>query len=246
MSVRWLVLAEDRLAFDCATALFDRVVAERSSWLRDDWATVASRENHRTFTGVEPGSSCSRPQAIKRHRLRIQAQAGEGVAAVQLRKMRAVATAEQCSGLLVTHDTDHDETRELRADSRNAVDTGMPTLVAEATPEFDAWVLSGFLHAGADERQRLEAIKRRTGLDPTTRSHELTSTSATAKRDAKELCTELLDLPGQASFHHERVRDCLVETPLQTLEARGKENGLANWLDDVAAIGLPAMGDERR
>ena len=56
MSRRFVIVAEDRMSFLLATVLCDRVVAERSSWLREQWEHEGSRPAFRVWSKLDASS----------------------------------------------------------------------------------------------------------------------------------------------------------------------------------------------
>jgi hypothetical protein len=119
--------------------------------------------------------------------------------------------------------------------------TELTVIAAVPHPEAEAWVAAGIVPATPDEQKRHEAERSRLGFDPIAAPHQLSSGKSTDKRDAKSTCKEIL---GDAfKDAPERWTRCWEETALETLEANGKDAGLAAYTREVEDRILPLLGD---
>jgi hypothetical protein len=166
-------------------------------------------------------------------------------------RLACLAPVEGDRALLLSFDVDRHPPEECCAPgvlaALQSAEAPLGVLVAEAQPEFDAWVISGFLPKDAGERSLLEGERRRLEeaghtFDPVTEPHKLTSTLPGDPRDAKAMCARLLRLEGQAVPTDGRVRECL-DAPLETLLTNGAEAGIRGLLSEVVAVLLPLLGD---
>lgn len=255
--------AEDRLAAEVSAALLDRVVRERAraEWLRDCWAPETV-DTHRQIVDLEGSAGWSDRGAVRRvqqgARLRLHMRdprtrrplggnAALAYVCVRLASMEAAPGDGSARVLLLAFDTDGKSELERCTTgvdaARSDAEPGIDILVAEAHREFDAWVVAGFVPGPRHEKVSHEEEKSRIGFDPLEAPHELTSNVTGDARDAKALCTRLLRLDGPAHLDHERVRACVIDTDLGTLQARGQGAGIAQYLGDVARVVLPLLGD---
>lgn len=105
---------------------------------------------------------------------------------------------------------------------------------ALAQPEVDAWLICAAIATGEAHRQCIAELRRELGFDPTTSSHDLTSTSPSA-RDAKRV-RERLESAGmdlESSFRARSIGD---------LRERGTWNGLSTFLADLDDALAPHLG----
>jgi hypothetical protein len=245
VTVRVLVHAEDALADGVARDLLDRAVHEEAedNWLRDLWEP-GSRDQQRAFEDFSPTEPSSprfrvHPRDPKTNR------ALGGNAALAYPCVRLAAQQRGPNEdvlLLIAFDTDH-RADELRCRHGVAVATGsaeaaVPTIVAEATPEFDAWVLAGCNVETSPYRKRhAELCTRLTSaghsIDPVREPHRLTSTVDGDPRDAKSLARELLGTKEQVAPEHREARPCWEERSLHVLRAHGAKAGIPEFLEDV-------------
>jgi hypothetical protein len=105
-----------------------------------------------------------------------------------------------------------------------------------ADPKREAWVLAGFDPIRDDEQGRFEAVRRELGFSPNEQAHQLVAKDERAKRNAKRVLRALVE--GDP----EREARCWLETPLETLRARGGDSGLRQYLDEIHQLVLPCLG----
>lgn len=150
--------AEDELAARVSQHLFKRALAEGSAFdhVRDNVATFQ-------FVGLEgnPGWTLNRDLGVilERHGRRIGIHLPRDLKGNALRAYRAVRFAqtlqhEALTILVIAYDREgRSEDQMLIAGVRAAAARNV--VVAEAEPEFDAWVLCGFVPGNAVEQTRL-------------------------------------------------------------------------------------------
>jgi hypothetical protein len=249
MSRRFVVVAEDRQAFLLATVLCDRVIAERSGWLRDHWADEEQRRSFRVWDKLDASSpdDWTRRSDVKRlwpkraHTLGMKA---EGALAYKATKL-ALDHPGEAAALFVVHDSDGDpETAgNMREGARRAMRTPdqLTVIAAVPHPEAEAWVAAGIVPETLHEQKRHEAERSRLGFDPIAAPHELSSGKSTDKRDAKGTCREILG--GAFKDAPERWARCWEATALETLERNGRGAGLSEYVKEVEERVLPLLGD---
>lgn len=243
---------EDSLAAHVTEHLLDRTVAERAEaqWVRDLW-DPAVRPAARLYVDLAglPGRS-NRPH-VKARRLRFHPR-GLSANAAHAYVCFRLASALDIEGdrlLLLSFDTDGRPIEQRCArgiiQAAGAVPAPMRVVIAEATPEFDGWVLAGFIPRNDHEHRLLTSERDALGragysFDPVRAPHLLTSTIERDARDAKKVCGRLLQLQAQAGPEDGRVRDCL-DAPLHTLRANGAKAGLEEFIRDVETVVLPLL-----
>ena len=114
--------------------------------------------------------------------------------------------------------------REGLEQARRQDRSGTSIVVGFAIVEGESWVICGY-----DPQHEAESAENRDlGFDPRLRSHELTACKDdNAPRSPKRV---LQVLSGGDRDHEHR---CWMEIPLEVLRERGRENGLAAYLDEV-------------
>jgi hypothetical protein len=120
--------------------------------------------------------------------------------------------------------------------ARDAAPWPFQVIVGVAHPKREAWVLAGFQPWNPEESSRLQSLQERLSMDPIRRSHELAAREHGAKTDIKRALGELIP-----DGDEERERRCLQETELEVLEQRGKDNGLAAYLEEVRQRLVPVL-----
>jgi hypothetical protein len=100
-----------------------------------------------------------------------------------------------------------------------------------ASPKVEAWALCAAVIDREDSelQERFDGLRAELGSDPRTISHELDASDETAKRSAKRVLEALL---GEGDPAYEPL---CTTTPTKELHERGRDNGLAMFLRDLAA-----------
>ncbi len=256
--------AEDALAAGLSSLLTDRVIAERAAslWLRDLWSEESLLPEARRFVDLEgrPGFTdrshlghVERQRRFRvhpRHLATGRSLGGNAALAYKCVRLTAAADVDGQHALLIAFDTDHKPVEERCHAGVEAAKHGttiaLAVIVAEAHPEFDGWVIAGFVSASNRDHAALAAVRaslREAGysIDPLTEPHRLTSTVANDARDAKALCKALLGLDQQAAPGHPAVEACVRNTSLDTLLSRAGVAGLNRFVDDVTRGVLPLL-----
>ncbi|MFO0607676.1 MAG: hypothetical protein U0324_31225 [Polyangiales bacterium] len=255
MTLRILHVAEDALSAAVSRDLLDRVVAERGpDWLRELFADPALRATQRRFEGLDGAEGWASRGAVKAHaeaRGVRSLRRLSGNAALASKCLLLAAKVDPACLVLLAFDRDrHPDDETLRHGVAATTTPAAPRcLVAEAVPEFDAWVLAGWrAESRAEEAALRDAearIEAQSGkLSPLDALHRLTSNVAGDARDAKRLCAALCGLGAadQVGPEHDRARRCWAEPPLDELEARGEHIGLRVYLHDVDREVVPLLG----
>ncbi len=246
MSLRFVVISEARADFTTATELADRVLSERIEWLDEEmlehqrqwvgelpagfhlyWQTISGRARelgirvHGHFDG-EPGLPDA--QAARR-------------AIAYVRRLLAPLDA-----IVLIRDTDDQLIRKQGLEqARNADSHARSIILGVAICERESWVVSGFQATNEHEVERLQQETQRLGWNPCLNSHQLTAgKDNTATKSPKRVLAAL------TGSEWPRERECWTDTPLATLRERGTENGLAEFLTEVADRLVPLITNPHR
>jgi hypothetical protein len=246
-----LVFAEDSLGMTLARGLCYRVVVDRGpDWLADLWDNPAIREQH-IWAGVDLGtlhSWTTWQDALKlaqRHEVIAQGLGLKGYAQVAYRTARLAAhfaTRLQPAPDLVFFciDTQGKESvaEQMREGIERACVSGLPISLAVMHQEAEAWLVAGFVPENNAEKSKVRQLEATHGFDPTSEPHRLTPNRPTDPHDVKRVCASLFPDGPQS----ERAQRCWLDTPLDDLERRGARTKLPEYLADVKATVLPALG----
>ena len=241
MSLRFVVIGEARADFTTATELADRVLLERVDWLEE--ATLGHQRN---WVGETPRGYLltwkSIPALARNLGIRVHGHFdGEPALADAQAARRAIAYVRHqlspvAAILLIRDVDDQPERRDGLEQARAADSVACAIVIGIAIIERESWVVSGFQAQNAAETERLLAETQNLGWDPCLKSHALTAGKDDgALRSPKRVLTSLVGTDG------ERQRACWMDTPLQTLRERGTENGLANYLAEIANRLVPLI-----
>ncbi|WP_257979059.1 hypothetical protein [Corallococcus exiguus] len=150
------------------------------------------------------------------------------------------ALDRQPDAVLLVRDADKDSERRKGLEQARA-DKPWPfkVVIGVAEPKRECWVLAGF-DARESEEGTLKQVEQRLSFHPVRDAHKLTAREHGAKNDAKKALEEL------TSGNMERERECLRDTPLQTLRQRGEQVGLTGFLSELSERLVPVMGGSQR
>ena len=249
MTLRVLVVAEDRLGMTLARDLCDRIVVERAPVdFRSIWEDPDLRETQRVWYGLADSerwtTDCNWSDAKARSR-RVHPLGMRGYAVEAYRTVQTAALHEPRPDVLVLcRDTDGNE--EVRAQMLDGLARAnvpdLPVVLAVAHQESEAWVVAGFVPAHNAEREVVATLKRDLGFDPLEEPHRLTPKGQAEVRDAKRVCRTLLP-DGEYGPRGER---CWIETSLAELERRGRHTGLPAYLEAIQRLILPLIAGPTR
>lgn len=237
------VVCEARADQLTACGIADRVLSEEVDWLEPE-----VRDNVYRWTGVNtlPEDRFVRWQKVREESARrglkgimgfFGGEAGRPDALIARQALLLFASLDRKpDAVLLVRDSDGDSTRRAGLEqARKTYPWPFEVVIALAEPKREAWVLAGFEPGNADEEARLRGLRERLSLDPIRKSHELDPSKHGAKKDIKRALGELTQDDG------DRERRCLEETPLEVLEQRGQENGLAAFLAEIRKGLVPSL-----
>jgi hypothetical protein len=212
-----VVFVEAEADFRTVTTLIDRVLAEaRPADVPDAlrrWCGLDASRPFVRWTDVAAAWPAGRPLHG----------GGAGSEHLAARKALLLAGAPARAVVLV-----RDADRLGRRPAFERARRERPDLIAVVgvpEPEREAWHLAGFVPGTPDEAKRLRVLQVELGADPTAASHAL---GRGGRKTARRVLEALARDPR-------REARCVAETPLARLREAGALNGLAAFLDDVAA-----------
>lgn len=237
------IACEDNGHFRAVSCLIDQRCLAAHDWLDgvlDDcrrWIGVDSREQYLKTASIDRKDV--RPQrhkglTIKQHGL-IGGKPLENESSMWRKALSLFRDSNPRPEVVVlARDSDRYDRRAGIIQVRDGFHWPFRVVIAVAHPEVEAWYVSGFEPKSHAEKAHLEQLTRDLSFNPTIQSHRLTSQPKNSPRDAKRvlanLCGEDLD----------RQRACLTDE--QRLRARGGENGLAQFLDEIDESIVPLFG----
>lgn len=258
MSCPLLVVCEAPDDFALASRLIDRTIQEHGpDWARDD-LTVA-----REYFGIDTQLAESQEPFVrwrligavtthaaggdegkaKRVQLNFD-QFGESFPAHEdalafLRFVRVVQTSDrvrQPDAFILVRDTDSKERTDLRKLNDHPQFKKFPAVVGVPDPETECWLLAGFLHDATDAEQKQIAEMQRLndGVHPCRDTHKLRAANEGEDRHPKTVLARL------TNDDTARIARCL-EAPFDSLRTHGRENGLAEFLDQLRDRLIPGL-----
>ena len=242
MKARFAVVYEARADLEIATELADRVFIEAINWLESEHL-----QSNREWVGEHQGSTLAWIEIPKlAEKLNVRAMGhfdgkpGAFDAAASRRALLVLRRLfDDLAGVILIRDQDDKEQRRSGMEQARNLPalSSLPIVIGLAVIEREAWVIAGFEPEGEEQESRLKKVRQELGFDPRLQSHELTAgkddqAKKSPKRVLKELCGE----------DRERERRCWSKTPLEVLHARGEQNGLKAFLDEVRERLAPALG----
>lgn len=226
--IRLLVAAEDALGFRLATDLADRLCLEV------EWVDAAHLDDFREWVAFagHPYLELKQVRTLaQQHGLRLRGKFDDASGAddaLLMRKLFGVVgeTGLAIEVLVVARDVDGTDRRTGFEQARTERQQSFAILGALAQPESEAWLVCAWSPRDDREREEHTSLRRELGFDPIIRSHELTSTSDTSRKDTKKVLERLAGSVGVAE-------ECFRRRPLGELEQAGTENGLTDFLREL-------------
>ena len=240
MSLTFLVIAEANADFEQATGLADRLLVSEIDWLEDVYL-----DSLREWIGDDPDGERLTWKSIpeQARKLGIKAQGhfdekpGEPDAQAARRTLAYLKRRfDTFDAVVLIRDLDNQPRRLEGFRQARQESTVRPIIIGVANAEREYWVLAGFVPETETERETLKAERQNLGFHPCERSHKLTAWGDDeAKLSPKRVLKTL------TGGNRERERKCWLETRLDDLIARGRENGLAAYLDEVKTHLVPLI-----
>jgi len=241
--------------FRAVRSLVDRVLREHGEpWIRDLLEDPAARESFRPFLGESEERPFYDVHRLPRIRKDLEKELGRPIRVPQGRfdgkpgaamalqgrtifqMMRALSAKVKIGAVIVVVDMDDDPRgrREGLSQARDeAASWGLFRIVhGHPDPTREAWILAGFVPE-RDEEETLSALRKALGFSPCDEPHRLRDKDARRGRNIKDVLAALTK--GDTT----REDRCLEECPLDLLESRGKEAGLADFTAELRRELLP-------
>lgn len=227
-----LVAAEDELGYRLVTGLTDRLCLET------DWVEKEDLDAFRAWLQHEgrPYLELKRVGTIAKQlglRFRGKFDGASGAAdALLMRKLFGVVAelGLPVQVLVVARDVDTTDRRLGFEQARSTCErVAFEIVAALAQPEAESWLVCAWQPSNDSERSAHQSVRQDLGFDPIVRSHELTSTSGSSRKDAKQVLDLLAGSAGRAEerFH---LR------PMAEFEQVGAANGLASFLRELRPV----------
>jgi hypothetical protein len=236
--------------------LVERVLREEGpEWLRDileglaeaaremrDWV---SDEEGRDYFDLHQLSHYARRQGIRVPQDHFNGEAG-AAGSLMARTAFSVArelvqTRKKVDAVLIVWDMDDQGDQRLRGLSQARDEArhwaSFAIVLGCPDPMREAWVLAGFEPESDDERDSLRALRQELGFHPCEEAHRLDAKEEHAKKSPKRMLGLL------TKRDHDREMRCWTTVPLTTLRARGQDNGLTAFLEEVSAVLVPLVRD---
>jgi hypothetical protein len=233
------VVAEDRLAFENATIIADKVGSSLTHQYWDDpdsfvscrlWMKHPKDASSRDYLPLSElrqlreivwGNSSRRFHGhFGGHDLR---------PAIAVEIFANLDEPPQIVIISLDSDRDTGRTAALRTGASAVGATrpeGSPTVVlALANPEHEAWRIAAFRPSTDVERGYLDEICRELSFDPTREPHRMVSASRNAGRDVKAIHHRLMD--------ETRSAQALAEAAIEELEGVSKSCGLPTYVTEI-------------
>ena len=235
-----IVVCEGSTDFPVGTGIADRVILEKVEWAADLLPTL--REWKGLPTGFQFLKWSRVDEEATEHGIRLHGhfngEPGLPDAAVARRAIRLVQlAAPEARAVVLLRDSDNDPRRLLGLEqARQTSRLPLTIVIGVANTKREAWVLAGWDPDDQHEAAALEAVRSEVGFDPRLGSEQLHAKVENAKLSAKRVLSALTQDDA------DRERKCWEATPLDTLRTRGTENGLADFMHEIADRLTPLIG----
>ncbi|GMU00778.1 hypothetical protein KH5H1_48980 [Corallococcus caeni] len=238
------VVCEARADRDTACVLADRVLVDAIDWLDEELL-----DTQRRWRGLTPSEPFLRWASVREEAKKAGLKGlfghfgdkpGEPDALVARRALLLFVDSDtKPQAVMLVRDSDADDRRRIGLEqARGDKPWPFEVVIGVAEPKRECWVLTGF-EAKAHEEEALHDLEQRLSFHPIRDAHRLTASEHGAKNDAKRALEEL------TSGNLERERECLRETPLETLRQRGERVGLTQFLSEISERLVPVMDGSR-
>lgn len=251
---RLLVCCEAPADFKTVAGLVERVIREKGpDWLRDLLEAPVAGPEHvldwrgdpegRSFFDIHKVADYARQLGIRPARGHFNGAPGAAGALMARTFFQVVRELVQrgnkVDAVLFVWDMD-DQGNDRRRGLNQARDEArkfMPFGIVLGCPDpmKEAWVLAGFEPTTDAERSELAQLRQELGFNPCEEAHRLEAKQEQAKRNPKRV------LDALTGGDSERESLCWTSAPLDRLMARGKFNGLAEFLGEVEQTLLPIL-----
>ena len=236
MPLAFAVVCEAKADFRTATTLAERVIRDRVDWIDEDsfvhcplWHGRDQGTPYILWTEINKLADAAGLPRIHGH---FDGAPGEHDAKTARRALQLFKKwkleGRSLEGVILLRDDDNKDRLiglERACNAKHSFGDCIVTGLARCMRE--SWVLAGFDPADSEEVSLLTEARAELGFDPRLGSHQLTATHKTDKLSAKRVLGDLTrDDP-------DREARCWEQAPLDRLRERGRESGLADFLEQV-------------
>jgi hypothetical protein len=218
-----------------STGLADRVLCREVDWIEPEIL-----DGHRKWQGLVEGSSHlewhqikeqARARGLKAHGHFMGEPGAPDAYAARLALLLLATSPHPPDAAALVRDSDGQQERRLGLEqARRERNWPFPVVIGFADPRRESWVLAGFEPRSEAEEANLPQLRQGLGSDP-----------RGALRDTKRVLRLL------AGDTYDREQSCWTDCPLEDLIERGRQNGLADYLEEVRTRLVPLFtGGETR
>jgi len=226
------VVCEARADAQTACELADRLLCDAADWITPevlgDYRAWRGYHAHDDFLLWKDVPRLARQRRIKAHgHFDGQPGAPDAVAARRVLLLLHGSDAPVHAVLLIRDDDGDPRRRQGLEQARNESKLAVLIILGVAHTKRECWVLAGFVPKDSRETDELERLRAELGFDPVCGAENLTAKDDRAKRSAKRVLDEL------CGGDKNREMECWREADLDTLADRGRQTGLADYMDEI-------------
>jgi hypothetical protein len=247
-----MLVCEDEGHVRVGTGVLDRVLRDHDlvpPWFREQMADVPHAARSWLPDGERKYFSLhGLHETCRKHQVRLlpgRFNGERGAAGAQMARnalllaRRFQANGDAVDAVVVIWDMDGDgearRTGLVQAKREATALGGFRVVLGCPDREGEAWMISGFEAENSAERAALDQERATLSFCPVAESHRLQEAEDGKPRSPKRVWRALTR--GDA----ERQERCWTEPSLEVLRARGQENGLADYLDEIERELLPLL-----
>lgn len=232
MALSFVVVCEAAADFTTASNIVDRIVCQSIDWIEPEiivhLRTYQGAESARPFLLWKEITERSRGARV-RHGGHFEGQPGKADALVARRALQTIRLklSNIAAVLLIRDLDDQPERRTGLEQARNESDLKDQIVIGLAEPMRECWVLAGFEPLDDLENSVLEALRKELKFDPREKAERLTAKHDHEIRSPKRVLNRL------TRNARDREAVCWNDAKLDTLRERGRDTGLAAFIQEV-------------
>lgn len=248
MSGSIAIVCEAAADFETVATLADRLILHtHAAAVASPWVDAESLPLYRNWRGFRAADDFLRWSALPELASRYGVGARfsrvkpvEAFAVAALRAVRVLAVSpEPPDAAVFVSDADDDPSRlrglgQARDYHQRTDERPLPIAVGLPLTKRECWHLCGFRPETDAEHDSADRLRGELGHEPWLRTHELTARHDTDHRSAKRVLAAL------CGGDRQRELRCL-HAPLELLRERGRENGLAAFLNELETHIVPLV-----
>lgn len=242
------IVCEARADYETACALADRVLCAEVEWIEPDvlgnyrqWRGLQESES---FLTIQHVPILARQKNIRAHGHFDGSPIAPDEHLGRLAFLLLYTLQPLPDAVLLIRDDDRQTERRrglerARRWAEEKLQGLKPIVLGLAHPKRECWVLAGFDARNDEERLLFEAMCRELGFNPCADAEQLTAKHESDKRSAKRVLALL------TKSDQEREADCWNSTPLDLLCQRGRNTGLADYLQELQQFFVPLFSPQK-